>query len=51
MRRGTKVQILDRNHRWYLAYGWFIKNKRGGKVLIKVKDSEIEIPKTSIEEV
>lgn len=50
MRKGTKVQILDRNHRLFLMYGYFQKNKLGGKALIKVRGEDIIIPKGSIKE-
>jgi hypothetical protein len=50
MRKGTKVQILDRNHPLFLMYGYFQKNKFGKKVVIKVRGVDIVLPKGSIEE-
>jgi len=41
MRRGTKIQIRDRNHPLYLAYGTFQKNKLGKKAVVKVNGKEI----------
>lgn len=48
MRKGDKVQILDRNHPQFLRYGIFVRNKLGGKVLIKVRGEDIVISKKSI---
>lgn len=50
MRKGTKVQILDRNHPEFLRYGFFVKNKLGKKALITVRGNEIIIPRASIKE-
>lgn len=51
MRKGTKIQILDRNHPDFLRYGFFVKNKLGKKALITVGSNEIVIPRSSIEQV
>lgn len=50
MRRGTKVQILDRNHPDFLRYAFFVKNKFGKNALISIRGKEVIIPRSSIKE-
>lgn len=41
MRKGTKIQIRDRNHPLYLAYGTFQKNKLGKRAVVRINGNEI----------
>lgn len=41
MRKGTQIQIRDRNHPLYLAYGTFVKNKLGKKAVVRVNGKEV----------
>jgi hypothetical protein len=51
MRRGTKIQIRDRNHPLFLAYGVFIKNKLGKKALIRIHGKEVVLKRDRFQEV
>lgn len=51
MKKGTKIQIVDRNHPMYLAYGYFIKNKFGKKAVIRLHGTEVVLKRERFKQV